>query len=207
MVPSPVLALLLLFPTTDASGTASKAGEHSPGWHLQSILCELHASPGGCSVDPRAFPHDCGPDVITLQKLLRICLSPGCHCAEAERLKKEGYAPPKAAYFMKQTIGNACGTIGVLHSLANNQDAISVSKHTIDCTGLHTCSITKGSKTVWQDCYPCTYHTMSHSIIYPVADCRLAWPRPAVAMCMAVSAHGACCRRGLLPAAVPGSDR
>ena len=31
---------------------------------------------------------------------------------------------------MKQTIGNACGTIGVLHSLANNQDAISVSKHT-----------------------------------------------------------------------------
>ena len=31
---------------------------------------------------------------------------------------------------MKQTIGNACGTIGVLHSLANNQDTISVSKHT-----------------------------------------------------------------------------
>ncbi|CAK0786891.1 hypothetical protein CVIRNUC_010105 [Coccomyxa viridis] len=72
MVPSPVLALLLLFPTTDASAAASKA--------------------------------------------------------EAERLKEEGYAPPKAAYFMKQTIGNACGTIGVLHSLANNQDAISVSK-------------------------------------------------------------------------------
>ena len=30
MVPSPVLALLLLFPTTDASAAASKAGEHSP---------------------------------------------------------------------------------------------------------------------------------------------------------------------------------
>ncbi len=29
MVPSPVLALLLLFPTTDASAAASKAGEHS----------------------------------------------------------------------------------------------------------------------------------------------------------------------------------
>ena len=30
MVPSPVLALLLLFPTTDASAAASKAGERSP---------------------------------------------------------------------------------------------------------------------------------------------------------------------------------
>ena len=36
MVPPPVLALLLLFPTTDASVAASKAGEHR-GWHLQSM--------------------------------------------------------------------------------------------------------------------------------------------------------------------------
>ena len=30
MVPSSVLALLLLFPTTDASAAASKTGKHSP---------------------------------------------------------------------------------------------------------------------------------------------------------------------------------
>ena len=51
----------------------------------------------------------------------------GTECrAEADKLKEEGYTPPKAAYFMKQTIGNACGTIGVLHALANNLSTVSV---------------------------------------------------------------------------------
>ena len=27
-------------------------------------------------------------------------------------------------YYMKQTVGNACGTVAVIHSLANNKDAI-----------------------------------------------------------------------------------
>jgi hypothetical protein len=27
---------------------------------------------------------------------------------------------------MKQTIGNACGTIGLLHAAANNQDALGI---------------------------------------------------------------------------------
>ena len=47
---------------------------------------------------------------------------------------------------MKQTIGNACGTIGVLHSLANNQDAISVSERTLHRIGLPTCSVEQGSQ-------------------------------------------------------------
>ncbi|CAL5222286.1 g4625 [Coccomyxa viridis] len=46
--------------------------------------------------------------------------------AEADRLRDEGYTPPKAAYFMKQTIGNACGTMGVLHALANNLSTVSI---------------------------------------------------------------------------------
>ena len=46
---------------------------------------------------------------------------------------------------MKQTIGNACGTIGVLHSLANNQDAISVSKHISHCTDMPVCRTLKES--------------------------------------------------------------
>lgn len=29
---------------------------------------------------------------------------------------------------MKQTIGNACGTIGILHSLANNLDVLKIEK-------------------------------------------------------------------------------
>ena len=27
-------------------------------------------------------------------------------------------------YYMKQTIGNACGTIGALHAIANNEQAL-----------------------------------------------------------------------------------
>lgn len=32
---------------------------------------------------------------------------------------------PKDLYFMRQTIGNACGTIGLLHALANVRDSVS----------------------------------------------------------------------------------
>ncbi|KAI8852110.1 hypothetical protein BC829DRAFT_440855 [Chytridium lagenaria] len=40
--------------------------------------------------------------------------------AEEERLKAEGVKPPSSVYFLRQTIGNACGTIGILHALGNN---------------------------------------------------------------------------------------
>ncbi|XP_065828922.1 ubiquitin carboxyl-terminal hydrolase isozyme L3-like isoform X2 [Oscarella lobularis] len=43
---------------------------------------------------------------------------------EDERLKKEEQHVSKNVYFMKQNIGNACGTIGVLHAIANNQDVL-----------------------------------------------------------------------------------
>lgn len=37
-------------------------------------------------------------------------------------LKQQGYRPDPDVYFMKQTIRNACGTMGALHAIANNQD-------------------------------------------------------------------------------------
>ncbi|CAJ1079747.1 ubiquitin carboxyl-terminal hydrolase isozyme L3 [Xyrichtys novacula] len=38
---------------------------------------------------------------------------------EEERLKDQEVSPD--VYFIKQTIGNACGTIGLIHAVANNQ--------------------------------------------------------------------------------------
>ncbi|XP_038056646.1 ubiquitin carboxyl-terminal hydrolase isozyme L3-like isoform X2 [Patiria miniata] len=38
------------------------------------------------------------------------------------KIEKEGQQVSDGVYFMKQTIGNACGTIGVLHAVLNNQN-------------------------------------------------------------------------------------
>jgi len=46
---------------------------------------------------------------------------------EEEKITKEGQIVSTKVWFMKQTIGNACGTIGVLHSLANMQDRLGLS--------------------------------------------------------------------------------
>lgn len=40
---------------------------------------------------------------------------------EEERLKKQPQDISPDVYFIKQTIGNACGTIGLIHAVANNQ--------------------------------------------------------------------------------------
>lgn len=38
---------------------------------------------------------------------------------EAARIEAEGQVVDEAVYYMKQTVGNACGTIGILHALCN----------------------------------------------------------------------------------------
>jgi ubiquitin carboxyl-terminal hydrolase L3 len=39
---------------------------------------------------------------------------------EAVRIEREGQTVSKDVYYTRQTIGNACGTIGVLHAVGNN---------------------------------------------------------------------------------------
>ena len=43
---------------------------------------------------------------------------------EEEELRKNGQEVSPKVYFMKQTIGNACGTVALLHSILNNKDHI-----------------------------------------------------------------------------------
>lgn len=45
---------------------------------------------------------------------------------QIEELKGQEVSPK--VYFMKQTIGNACGTIGLIHAVANNQDKLKFGK-------------------------------------------------------------------------------
>ncbi|KAF0882831.1 UCHL1 hydrolase, partial [Crocuta crocuta] len=41
---------------------------------------------------------------------------------QIEELKGQEVSPK--VYFMKQTIGNSCGTVGLIHAVANNQDKL-----------------------------------------------------------------------------------
>ncbi|KAJ3104165.1 ATP-binding cassette sub- A member 1 [Phlyctochytrium bullatum] len=46
---------------------------------------------------------------------------------QEERLKNGGNVVSPSVYFLRQTISNACGTIGILHSLANNTGRLTLS--------------------------------------------------------------------------------
>ena len=51
------------------------------------------------------------------------------HCGvEQQDLQDKQQTLPSDLFYMKQTIGNACGTIGVLHALGNQQHQISFGK-------------------------------------------------------------------------------
>ena len=49
---------------------------------------------------------------------------------EKSRIEKDGQTVSTTVYFTKQTIGNACGTIGLLHAIGNNMDRLAFSKFT-----------------------------------------------------------------------------
>lgn len=45
---------------------------------------------------------------------------------EDSRIKSEGQNVSSKVYYMKQTIGNACGTVGLLHSVGNVRSLVAV---------------------------------------------------------------------------------
>jgi ubiquitin carboxyl-terminal hydrolase L3 len=65
---------------------------------------------------------------------------------EDEKIKKDGQVVSKDVYFMKQTVGNACGTVGILHSLANNLDKISLGTMHLSCRHFITSRLTWSMK-------------------------------------------------------------
>ncbi|KAJ0395317.1 hypothetical protein P43SY_002052 [Pythium insidiosum] len=46
--------------------------------------------------------------------------------AEAERIEAKGQVVSPNVYYMKQTVGNACGTVGLLHAIGNMRHLVSI---------------------------------------------------------------------------------
>uniref|UniRef100_H0XMA2 Ubiquitin carboxyl-terminal hydrolase n=1 Tax=Otolemur garnettii TaxID=30611 RepID=H0XMA2_OTOGA len=94
-VPAPACALLLLFPLT--AQNCFKFGREA--------AFQLHHS-------------------SQLVRLFLVCFQEheNFRKKQIEELKGQEVSPK--VYFMKQTIGNSCGTIGLIHAVANNRDKL-----------------------------------------------------------------------------------
>ncbi|XP_036153766.1 ubiquitin carboxyl-terminal hydrolase isozyme L3 isoform X4 [Myotis myotis] len=62
----------------------------------------------------RWLPLEANPEVTNQYEVFRT--------EEEEKIKSQGQDVKSSVYFMKQTISNACGTIGLIHAIANNKD-------------------------------------------------------------------------------------
>ncbi|KAL3497558.1 hypothetical protein ACH5RR_040290 [Cinchona calisaya] len=60
-------------------------------------------------------------EMVPKPVLAVLCLYPITSQTEEERVKEDSVIedPTTGIYFMKQTVGNACGTIGLLHAVGN----------------------------------------------------------------------------------------
>ena len=70
----------------------------------------------------------------SLQKVIQLpsfqeCVAFSCTFYKSSPLSPPAQEVSKSVYFMKQTVGNACGTVGILHSIANNLDKVNLSEH------------------------------------------------------------------------------
>nr|AWK91365.1 ubiquitin carboxyl-terminal hydrolase L1 [Andrias davidianus] len=104
-----------------------KAMEINPEM-LTKVLGRLGVAPGWHFVDVLEFSEELlgsvpGPVCAVL---LLFPLTPQHESFREEQVAElKGKESNPKVYFMKQTIGNSCGTVGLIHTVANNQDKLS----------------------------------------------------------------------------------
>lgn len=126
MVPQPVLAVLLLFPITKESDEADKKGAPCVGLcAARRTLARDLAQQCTMAWMRLAQPPDagtCARDVTPTTADAERQAAAGAGDAAAQPAQQQPLQP----YYMKQTIGNACGTIAMLHAIGNNLSRLAV---------------------------------------------------------------------------------
>ncbi|XP_036721167.1 LOW QUALITY PROTEIN: ubiquitin carboxyl-terminal hydrolase isozyme L1-like [Balaenoptera musculus] len=81
-------------------------------WHLEDVL----------GLEEKSLGSVPAPACALLRLLPLTAQHENFRKKQIEVLKGQEVSPKM--YFMKQTIGNSCGTIGLIHAVANNQDKL-----------------------------------------------------------------------------------
>ena len=116
MVPQPVVAVLLLFPLTETVRISSWRSGGISRSQLFPFIGLVRA----------AYELRCIFLVMcTTCECLAVCRlqAQTASANEDNKIKAEGQVVSPKLYFMRQTISNACGTVALMHSLANNREA------------------------------------------------------------------------------------
>eukprot|EP00163_Fabomonas_tropica_P006752 TRINITY_DN1633_c0_g1_i4.p1 TRINITY_DN1633_c0_g1~~TRINITY_DN1633_c0_g1_i4.p1 ORF type:complete len:197 (+),score=1.96 TRINITY_DN1633_c0_g1_i4:63-653(+) len=115
-VPKPVLAVVLLFPITEKVCLSPPYSIFfCPG---TLVSPSLSPSLSYNSFDPLQYTHS----ILYLQ-------SEKHKAQEEESFATSEPSIPSDVYFTKQYVGNACGTIALIHAVANNTETLGLSKH------------------------------------------------------------------------------
>ncbi|MBA0806065.1 hypothetical protein Gohar_005537 [Gossypium harknessii] len=112
MVPQPVLAVLFLFPITSQTEEERLRQDNEKRVSAIQFFFPLHFALHCCQINRKCLIHKMvyetnysiydGVHQITKVQGLELTMDASCK-----------------VYFMKQTVGNACGTIGLLHGVGN----------------------------------------------------------------------------------------
>ncbi len=115
MVPQPTIAVLMVFPITEASENARAEG-----------MTSLNPRPACLPFSARHRRLCKSPPLSALHHITPIfflfCF--GFVFPEEGRIARDGQEVSPNLWFTRQTVGNACGTIGIIHSIANNAEVI-----------------------------------------------------------------------------------
>lgn len=64
---------------------------------------------------------------------------------QTEKIKDQEIS--SKVYFLKQTVSNSCGTIGLIHAVANNKDKLKLGEY--ECSEVPECQIFFDRKIEW----------------------------------------------------------